>query len=113
MSGMTAAVRETRGSNELAIQRAAANEVTDPDAYEVQKRRAVLATLDWLEGRTALAPVTGDPVEPDEDAIVTERLRAEDVEERALRSGLDGTYPGMCGVVLSWFHRRPFTEAPY
>lgn len=119
MDGMTTAVRQRRGPNELAIQRAAAGEPVSPhaDAWERtrehEKARAVLATLDWLEGRSVLAPVTGDPVVPDADSIDLELTRAEDVEQRALRSGVDGTYPGNVGLTLSWFLKDQFTEAPY
>jgi hypothetical protein len=108
------AVRETRTPNELAIQRAAARELPSrPDPWEITKARAVLAALDWVEGLTPFAPLSGDAVEPVEDAVVAERRHAESVEELALSRGLDGTFPGQVGVVLSWFHKRPYTEAPY
>jgi hypothetical protein len=113
VGGMTAAVRQTRGPNELAIQRAAALGVLDPDPYEREVSRAVLAALDWIEGRAGLAPVSADPIEATEKAIHDERVHAEEIEDRALRSGLDGTFPGTVGVVLSWYHCRTFTEAPY
>lgn len=118
MAGVTA-VRETRGPNELAHQRACAESPISPAApaweraYETEKARGVLAVLDWLEGRTPLSPVTGDPVDPDQRAVETERLRAEDLERRALLGGVDGTYPGQVGLTLSWYLKRAFVEAPY
>lgn len=117
MGNMTAAVRETRNANELAGQRAGADEVLapgyDPEPYEVQVAAAWLAALDWIEGRRDTAPVSGDLVEATERAIHDERVLAEEAEEAALRKGLDGTYPGQVGVALSWFHKRTWTEAPY
>lgn len=103
---------ETRSANEAAALRAAAREVAGRSAYEAEVARAVVATLDWLEGATELAPVTGEPVEPTPDAVARERLRAVDVEDRALRSRVDGTYAGCVGQTLSWWLVRPFAEAP-
>lgn len=102
----------TRTANEAAAQRAVAREVSGDSPYETEAARAVLATLDWLEGITPMAPVTGGPVEPTADLVTRERLRAEDAEQRALRAGADGTYPGKVGQTLSWWVRRTFTEAP-
>lgn len=119
MSAMTAPVREKRSPNELAIQRAAAGQPVSPNAEawekarEQEKARAVVATLDWIEGRTALAPVTGEPIDPDDDAVDLELTRAEDAEQRALRSGVDSTYWGNVGLTLSWLLKEQFTEAPY
>ncbi len=103
---------ETRTANEAAALRAAAGEVAGRSAYETEVARAVVATLDWLEGATDLAPVTGEPVTPTADTVVRERLRAEDAEQRALRGQVDGTYAGVVGQTLSWWTRRAFTEAP-
>lgn len=117
MTGMTTAVRETRTPNEVEGQRAAARWRLDhpgdyPARYEQVKAGAVLAAIEWLTG-DGPAPITGGDVEPTERAVGRERRRAEDAESIALPRGLDGTWPGQVGVVLSWFHKRPFTEAPY
>lgn len=81
-------------------------------AYRAARARAVLAALDWLEGRTPLAPASGDPIAPDEDAVVRERLIAEDVEDEARRRRGEGMYPGVVAHTLSWWCRRSDTEAP-
>lgn len=115
MTGMTTAVRETRTPNEVEGQRAEARErLDDPERYERVKARAVLAAIAWLvDGGPA--PITGGEVEPTERAIGLERRRAEDAETLALGQGLqeEGWRAGMVGVVLSWYHRRAYTEAPY
>jgi hypothetical protein len=113
VTGMTTAVRETRTPNEVEAQRAEARERLDhPAPYERAKASAVLAAIAWLvDGGPA--PITGGEVEPTERAIGLERRRAEDTEALALHKGLDGTFPGVVGVVLSWYHRRAYTEAPY
>ncbi len=113
MTGMTTALRETRTPNEVAAQRAEARaRVDDVQRYDRVKADAVLVAIAWLvDGGPA--PITGGALDPTEEAIARERLRAEDAERLALSKGLDGTWPGIVGVVLSWYHRRPFTEAPY
>lgn len=113
MVDVTAALRETRTPNEVEAQRAEARERLDsPQRYERVQADGVLAALDWLAG-VGPAPITGGQVEATEDAIGRERLRAEDAEGQALRRGLDGTWPGTVLVVLGWYHRRPYVEAPY
>lgn len=113
MTEMTTAARETRTLPEVEAQRAEARARLDSiQRYERAQADAVLAAVAWLlDGGPA--PITGGPVEPDEDMISRERLRAEDAERLALDRGLDGTWPGTVGVVLGWYHRRPYVEAPY
>ncbi len=116
MAGMTVnapAARATRTPNEVEAQRAEARaRLDDVQRYERVKAAAVLAAIGWLVDGDP-APITGGQLDATESAISTERLRAEDAEAAALRRGLDGTGPGIVGVVLSWYHRRPYTEAPY
>lgn len=115
MTGVTTAVRETRTPNEVEALRAEARERLDsPHPYERVQARAVLAAIAWLvDGGPA--PITGGDVEPTERAIGLERRRAEDAETLALGKGLqeEGWRTGTVGVVLSWYHRRAFAEAPY
>lgn len=115
MTDVTTTARETRPLHVVEAQRAAARERLDsPQRFEQVQARGVLAAVAWLlDGGPA--PITGGVVEPTERAISRERLRAEDAEALALDRGLteQAWWTGTVGVVLSWYHCRTHTEAPY
>lgn len=115
---------DVRTRNETAGLRAAAAVSLGQGRYGRSVAEAVVATLDWLEGVTATSPWTGDeapiPAALDRDSddrgrLVTERLRAEDAEQLAIRqggAGRESVYPGVVAQTIQWWLGSSVTEAP-
>ncbi len=102
-----------RTAPEVAALRATATDIVERGStdYRMAVARAVLATLDWIDG-TAGNPASGDPLVADDVGIVREQMRAEDLERALMRAFADGTWPGTVGQTLAWYRCGAFTESP-
>lgn len=82
--------------------------------YRVALARGFLVTLDWVEGKRELAPVSETPLDP--SWCGRERLRAADAENMALRQGEKETmwWYGAVFQTLGWLTSRdPIHTAPF
>jgi len=116
-----------RTSQECALVRAAAEDILDEaDGQESWQRnyrqmaRGTLAALDWLEGRRATTPSTGEVRRPDEiiersyggrpSALVLERTTTEDWGSGHVRPpSEDMHYHGAVWSLLCWWQRPSHT----
>jgi hypothetical protein len=100
-------VIEGRTAPEIAAERVRARTEMDGGTdYSLVEGRAVLATLDWLEGRALVTPITDQAEAAAEDGAVRRELRAAKRLE-AVSPLAERVYPSGVIRALKWWLHDP------